>query len=208
MKKSFYLLASLFLATTITSCSTNEEAHEEEHSEPVCTYSYDEGSTEFEWTSYKTSEKVGVPGTFNEIEVTSESSSDPREVLQSVIFTMSTASVETQNEDRNGKIAKHFFETINTEAIMGSIKSLDDDGKATIEITMNEITVDIEGDYTLNEGAFSFESVIDVSAWNGLSGIEALNEVCSALHTGEDGVSKLWSEIKLTLKTNLSIDCE
>lgn len=210
MKKTIYLFASLFLAATIASCSSNEAEHEhdEEHAEPVCTYSYDEGSTEFEWTSYKTSEKKGVPGTFNEIEVTSESSTDPKEVLQSITFSMSTASVETQNEDRNGKIATLFFETINTASIVGSIKSLDDDGKAMIEITMNEITVDIEGEYTLNEGDFSFESVIDVSAWNALAGIEALNEACSELHTGEDGVSKLWSEIKLSLKTKLSKDCE
>ncbi|MBL1279460.1 MAG: YceI family protein [Fluviicola sp.] len=211
MKKTIYLFASLFLAATITSCGSSEsnhDDHEEEHAEPICTYSYNEESTEFEWTAYKTSEKKGVPGTFNEIEVTSESSSDPLEVLKSISFTMNTASVETQNEDRNGKVAKHFFETINTEKIEGSIKSLSEDGKAMIEITMNGISVEIDGEYVLNGSAFSFESVIDVSAWNALAGIEALNEVCSELHTGEDGVSKLWTEVKLTLKTKLSKDCE
>ena len=121
---------------------------------------------------------------------------------------MNTASVETNNEERNGKVAAHFFETIETETIEGSIKSLGDNGKAIIEIEMNNIAVEIEGDYSLNGSAFKFESIIDVSAWNALSGISALNKICEELHTGEDGVSKLWSEVKLTLQTKLNKTCE
>ena len=197
------------LVLGMTSCKSDaDDAQEEVNAPEVCVYSYDDASTAFEWTAYKTTEKKGVPGTFNEIEVTSESGNDPKKVVESISFCMNTASVETQNEARNGKVAKHFFETINTETIDGSIKSLNEDGKATIEVTMNGVSVDVEGDYTLENNVFSFETSIDVSAWNALAGIEALNEVCSELHTGEDGVSKLWSEVKLTLTTTLKSDCK
>ena len=193
MKKTIYLIFSLVLILGIASCQSEKETEvidTTESADPICTYSYAEESTEFEWTAYKTSEKKGVPGTFNDIDVTSIGSTDPKEVLESITFVMQTASVETNVEDRNLKIAEHFFKTIHTEVIEGSINSLGDDGKAVLTISMNGIMIDIEGEYTLEEGDFSFNSVIDVSAWSALAGIEALNAVCEDLHKGEDGVSK------------------
>ena len=209
MKKIKFLFASMILVTSITACSSNSEVDPEiEAGVPVCTYNYDEGTTAFEFTSYKTNDKKGVTGGFNEIEVTFDASDDVKKTIESIKFSINTMSVETNDEGRNEKIAKHFFETINTEVIEGSIKSIDEDGKAIIEISMNGITIDVEGDFVLNGQAFSFESIIDVSSWNGMPGIEALNAECEELHKGEDGVSKLWSEVKLSLKTKLKKDCE
>ena len=73
---------------------------------------------------------------------------------------------------------------------------------------MNEMTIEIEGDYELNVGIFTFDAMIDLSLWNAISGVDALNAICKDLHTGEDGVSKLWSEVKLSLKTTLKKTCE
>jgi polyisoprenoid-binding protein YceI len=207
MKNTLYIFASLVLAIGLTACSTEDETTTGPDEEPEvgAIYSYNEGTTELEWTSYKTSGKVPVAGSFNDIEVTSEEGSDPKAVMESISFSINTASVETNNEDRNGKIVEHFFQTINTPTIEGNVKSLGDNGKAVIAITMNSITFDVEGDYTLEDAAFSFTSTIDVSSWNGVSGIEALNTVCKDLHTGEDGISKLWSEIGLSFSTRLKV---
>ena len=158
--------------------------------------------------SFKTTAKVGVAGSFNEIEVTLTEAESDKETIESIKFCMNTSSVETNNEERNGKVAKHFFETINTETIDGAIKSLGEDGKAIIEITMNGLAVEIEGNYELNVGIFTFESMIDLTLWNAISGVDALNSICEDLHTGEDGVSKLWSEVQLSLKTTLTKTCE
>ena len=93
------------------SCGDNEEVVEDAPLE-ICFYEYDSTSTEFAWTAYKTSDKVAVGGTFNEIEITSDGSSDnPMSLIESMKFSMKTASVETQNEERNGKIANLFFGT-------------------------------------------------------------------------------------------------
>lgn len=205
MKKSSIYLG-LVLALMFSACQ-GEPTESTEEKAPVCTYTYNEGTTEFQWTAFKTNAKVGVPGSFNEIEVTSESASDPKTVLESLQFRMKTASVETNNEERNGKIAEHFFKTINTDVISGSVQSLSDNGKAVITVMMNGVSFDIEGDYTLEDRKFSFSSTVDVASWNGMSGIEALNTVCKDLHTGEDGVSKLWSEVDLSFSTILKSDC-
>ncbi len=206
MKKATYIFASLILAVGLTSCGGGEEEvvdDSEENEVAEGTYSFNEGTTELEWTSYKTSDKVPVAGSFNEVEYTSSESADAKEVLESLTFSINTASVETNNEERNGKIAEHFFGTINTDKIEGSVKSIGDDGKAVVTITMNGIDFDVEGDYTMEDTDFSFTSSIDVSSWNGVAGIDALNTVCKDLHTGADGVSKLWTEVGLSFKTTL-----
>ncbi|MGB0914881.1 MAG: YceI family protein [Crocinitomicaceae bacterium] len=211
MKKAIFIAAGMSILLGFTSCkSDGSEAENEvvENNTPACFYSYNEGSTNFEWTAFKTTAKVGVAGGFNEIEVVSESSDDPMAVLKSMSFTMNTASVETNNEDRNLKVATHFFETINTSEIIGNVISIDEEtGKCIIKINMNAMSVDVEGDYTFEDNKFTFDTMIDVAAWNGIAGIDALNEICKDLHTGEDGVSKLWSEVQLSFSTTLKSDC-
>ena len=208
MKKIVYVFASLVITFSLFSCGgETEEVKDEEPAEEQCLYSYNEGSTKLEWTAYKTTGKVPVAGSFNEIEVSSEDGDDPVKVLESLSFSINTTSVETNNEERNGKIAEHFFKTINTNTIEGKVKSVAD-GKATIAVTMNGVTFDVVGSYTLEGADFSFTSSIDVSSWNGMPGIEALNKICKDLHTGEDGVSKLWSEVGLSFSTTLKSTCK
>lgn len=209
MKTRILALASLVLAFGMTACSGADEDGTEEKTDEFCVYSYDESSTEFGWTAFKTSAKVGVGGTFNDIVVESEEDEEPLNVIKSLSFTMNTASTETNDEGRNAKVAKFFFETINTPEITGKVASVNEDTKqAAISVTMNGITIDVNGDYTYEDGKFSWVSSINVSSWNAMSGIEALNEECSDLHTGDDGVSKLWSEVSLSFSTTLSSDCD
>lgn len=210
MKKGIFWSLAIAGTMVFASCGGGEgEEVVEETPLEICFYKYNNASSEFSWTAYKTSAKVGVGGTFNEIEISGdESSDDPITLLESMTFSMNTASVETNNEERNGKIANLFFGTINTPTIDGSVKELNDSGKAIIEVTMNGVSVDIEGDYTLVDGKFDFSSSIDVSSWNAGAGIETLNTACYDLHTGEDGVSKLWSEVTLAFSTQLESDCD
>lgn len=203
-----YLLGLFALTLTMTGCSGGEE-EVETNDEAVCSYSYDAETTEFEWTAFKFADKSGaVPGTFSDITVESEMSEDSKEVIESISFKINTSSVETQNEDRNKKISEFFFGTINTETIEGNIKSLNDDGTAVVVVTMNGISFDVEGSYTMEDNTFSFETTIDVANWNALSGITELNKVCEDLHRKAPGEeSKLWSEVTLKLKTTLGSDC-
>lgn len=212
MKKSIIGLASILLALNFTACKSEtakEETGTEGTEEQICFYSYNEGSTELTWTAFKTPEKVGVSGSFNEIQVESENSDDKMVVLESLSFKMNTASVESNNEDRNGKIADKFFGTINTPEITGRVKSIGDDGKAIIAISMNGVEKDVEGDYTLEDNTFSYTTTIHLEDWNALDGVAALNEECHSLHmTDGKGESKLWSEVDLSFTTTLASDCD
>lgn len=209
MKKG--IIYSLAIAGTMVFASCGGEVEEVMDDKPleICFYTYDNATTEFAWTAYKTTEKVAVGGTFNVIDITSDSSSDDAAALiESMKFSIETASVNSANEERDGKIADLFFGTLNTASIDGRVKMLKDNGKAVIEISMNSVKADIEGDYTLVDGKFTFNTSVEMSIWNAMNGIETLNEACNDLHTGEDGVSKLWSEVALSFSTQLTSDCD
>lgn len=209
MKKK--ILFGLFIATslTITSCSGEKESEKPKDEVKSCFYSYNSGTTVLEWTAFKFTEKAPVKGTFNTINITGiEGSDDAKKLIESLSFTIETSSVETQNPERNGKIAELFFGTIATPQITGKVKSLSDNGKSTLEIKMNNVSQDVVGDYTLEDGNFSFNSTIDVMKWKADKGIDMLNTACKELHTGADGKSKLWSEVDLSFSTELSSDCD
>ena len=42
---------------------------------------------------------------------------------------------------------------------------------------------------------------MDITNWNALDALAALNKVCEILHTGADGVSKTWSDVALNITT-------
>lgn len=213
MKKMLKYSSSVFIALIISSCGSDEKNEIKDTSEEAkgCFYSYNHTSSVLEWTAFKFTEKTGVKGTFNEIIVESAqaSSDEPLNVLKGLKFKIPTSSVETQNEERNGKIAGIFFKTLLTDTIQGSLKSIDSKkGTATIVLEMNGNTKDVPGKCSLKKGFFSFTSSIDVNDWNGSAAIKSLNTACKDLHTGTDGKSVLWSTVDLSFTTELMSDCD
>jgi polyisoprenoid-binding protein YceI len=205
--KKYMLLSATLLTGLLFSCGGNDTETTKSTSEK-CTYSVVNENSTLEWTAFKFTERKGVTGTFREINIDGlESSEDPKTLIESLSFSIPTATVETENTERNGKISKQFFGTISTENITGEVKSLGKNGKAVISIKMNGVSKDVTGEYTLNAGTFVFKAAIDVVDWNALPGITALNEICKDLHTGTDGVSKLWSEVDLSFTTVLKKTC-
>jgi polyisoprenoid-binding protein YceI len=211
MKKQLYILGALCLTLVFASCGGGEDASKEEEgsAEEKCFYSLNTDTYELNWTAFKTTSKVPVGGTFNDITMTAGESEDMEGALTSIEFEINTASVESQNEDRNAKIAEHFFGTINTPTITGNVSSVDmEAGTAVVTIMMNGLSFDVEGDFMMEGEDFSFSSDIDVQKWNAVSGIEALNEVCDDLHKGDDGVSVLWQNVDISFSGSLNKDCE
>ncbi len=210
MKKFIYTLSFALSALLFTGCGgeSPQEVANDTPDEPICFYSYNPESTVMEWTAFKFNDKTPVKGTFTEIIIggTTEGD-DAMAILNSLTFDIPVASIESQNEDRNMKIIKHFFGTIGTENMTGKVVKLADNGEAILEVTMNKISKEVKGKYTFVDNVFDFSATIDVANWNANSGIEALNKICKDLHTGPDGVSKLWSTVDLTFNTTLKADC-
>lgn len=211
MKKHIYTMGALCLTFLFAACGGGEDSTKEVENgeEEKCFYSLNTDTYELGWTAFKTTEKVPVAGTFNDVTFTASETEDVESALLSIEFEINTQSVETQNEERNGKIAESFFGTINTPTIYGTIASVDmEAGKAVVAIMMNGISFDVPGDFKMDGDNFMYTSNIDVASWNAVSGIEKLNEVCTDLHKGNDGVSVLWQNVDISFKGSLKKDCE
>lgn len=221
MKRKYFLFTTLcafglfFTSCKSTGIQDGDQTKEDttvvktEHNEN-CTYIYDNTSTEVGFTSYKFTKRTGVGGVFNDFVVSgAEKDKDPLNVIQNLSIVIPTATINTNNPDRDAKIAKFFFGTVGIDTIQGKVISIDaSTQKTTMLITMNGKSNMVEGTYTFEGDTYSFSADIDVSNWDATDGISALNEECKDLHTGEDGISKLWPEVTITFTTTFKKDCQ
>jgi len=214
MKLTKTLLISLFSASLFIACTSDNKSSETSSDETSteienCMYSYVADSTHFNWTAYKFNSRAGVGGTFNSIKVTNTPSSvNPLDVLKGAEFVINTASVNSGNEERDPKLVVYFFNVlINTENITGKINAINN-GEAEVSITLNDKTVNVVGKVTVEGEKVSMEATIDMNDFEGLGAIASLNEVCSAKHTDEDGVSKLWPDVSIIVSTVLKKECK
>jgi hypothetical protein len=198
------------------SCDNGEDATLESTAQTKvenCIYTYNPAMTKLDWTAFKFLRKAGVPGTFTTINVNgTKSGGDPKSIIESLSFSIPVSSVETNDPGRNKKIDSLFFGKLNNTALLsGKVVSLGENGKAILLVTMNDISNEVEGDYTLNDNVFTFNTEINVERWNAQSGIKSLNEACKDLHTdveNGDTESKLWSEVTISFSTELSKKCD
>ncbi|HTO38671.1 MAG TPA: YceI family protein [Brumimicrobium sp.] len=213
MKKNIKFLALAFAGLLMTSCAGNVEVEEVvEETTPECMYSYDAETTEVGFVAYKFLNRTGVGGAFETISMTGvEAANSAIAVLENVSFEIEVESLNTKDAGRDEKVKTFFFKEIDTDVIAGKMVSIDEAGNATVEITMNGVTNNVEGTYTLNDTEFAFTAEIDVLDWEAGNGIEALNEECHELHidlANDETESKLWSEVTVSFKTTLTKVCE
>jgi len=215
-----YINYSLILVSAfiLASCG-NSEPKETETTDPstassnTCTYAYNAEQTQMTWTAYKFTARAGVAGTFDSLKIkTVESASSLAELLRGSRFIIPVSSINSNNADRDMKIQKFFFGSMNaTTELSGSIQEIEGDnesGSVQIMLTMNELEGPVDMQYLMNGDTLILEGMMDVNAWNGKAGIERLNKECKDLHTGADGVSVLWPEIKLELRSIVNKTCE
>ena len=216
MKKIFLPLA-VIAAVSFSSCGENEQKEEEEahmeNTEPTCFYVYnEESSTTVKWTAFKTNEKVGVGGQFDEVIVNAgDKSTKITEVIETIKFSIKTGSTNTTNEDRDKKIVDAFFGTmITTDLIIGQIKSAEGDnekGTCIVLLTLNDVESEVTLNYLVTDNLVALTGEMDINNWNGEAALTALNEVCSEKHKGEDGESITWPTVELNIEATLSKKC-
>lgn len=219
MKKLSISILSIALFAGVTSCdntntnkqnsenqSTEEQAKESEISKKeAATYAYDNGQTSVNWTAYKFTEKVGVSGVFEDVEITgTQEGSTPEEVFTNAEFTIPVSSINSNNEGRDHKIQEFFFGKLENSAEMtGKMVSFNDDGSATFTLSLNGMDQEVTGKYEVSDNVMALKSDIDVSAWGAESGIASLNKVCDELHKGEDGKSVLWPDVTISIRATM-----
>jgi polyisoprenoid-binding protein YceI len=203
MKNTKVFVLFVLVALTLSSCKKTKK---EEVKKATKSYTIDAKTTSINWTAYKTTDKVPVKGKFTEINLNQEKASTPIEALNTVKFNIPVSSIFTKDTIRDGKLKKFFFgKMVDTKNITGSFK-LKEDNTGALLLTMNGMTKEVPVTYAINNQLVTINSVLNLDTWQAQTALKALNVACKDLHSGKDGISKTWSEVKIEAATYLKVE--
>lgn len=177
-----------------------------------CSFSYNPAATEFKWTAFKFTEKVGVGGTFDSYQVSGvDAASSPHALLSGLKFTIVNDSINSANPERDARLKVNFFKAMDEPGnINGEIIEIaeGDTGSGKLSLTLNGIQKTVEFNYKIMRGnEIEIWTSVDLRDWQLNHALESLNEVCKDLHTGKDGLSKLWPDVEIRAFSRLNMNC-
>jgi len=195
MKKS--ILALALAATVFVGCKKEEAKKTEDQTqlEEVKISEKVHYLHKLEWIAYKTPDKIGVPGTFNDIELSgAKDSGNIEQDIKDATFKVVTSTVNSKDSARDEKLLNSFFKLMAGD-ITGKFVDFKD-GKATIDITMNGVTKQKEFTYTIIGDTMVLKGAVDIIAdFNGSAAFNSIHELCKELHAG-----KTWTEVDINVE--------
>jgi len=161
------------------------------------------GVPSIKWTAYKFTDKVGVNGTFNKVTYESVSKKGiARQLLENTSFTIETESVNSNLKFRDERIYTYFFSKIGAKTITGKFTVVANSG-GEISIAIGEINRSVPFTYAISSDKINISVSLNLVLWKASSGITKLNEMCKGVHTGADGISKLWPDVDVVVEITL-----
>jgi len=194
--KKIYLLVLLFITVTVViSCKKNVNNKKPQASKM---YTVQADSTNISWTAYKTTAKVPVKGQFSEIIIeNAKKDSTMLGALNGLKFKIPVNSLFTNDTLRDGKLKNFFFGSMQNTKVIKGILHINNENTNMVELTMNGITRELPIAYIVTDNKVNIVGNMELDNWQAKAALEALNMVCKDLHTGDDGISKTWSDVKI-----------
>ena len=195
MKKSFLALAMVGMLAF--SCGQKkEEVKNTETVEQTQEKKEVELKKSIEWTAFKTPEKVGVKGTFDDIQLNDykADATTLEEGLTGANFVIVTSSVSTNDAGRDEKLKMEFFAKMvgNISGYFGQFK----DGKVLVNLTMNGLSKEKEFTYVATADSVTITGSIDIlSDFTAQDAFDSLHNACKDLHEG-----KTWSDVDIVVE--------
>ncbi len=195
MKKIYVFPLFLLTIILLNSCKENVK---KEATLPEKSYTVLADSTIINWTAYKTTAKVPVKGQFSEITIENvKKDSTVLGALNGLKFKIPVSSLYTKDTIRDAKLKEFFFGSMkNSSTITGTVHINKENG-STVDISMNGITRALPIAYIVTDNKVTIVGNMELDNWQAKAALEALNVVCKDLHTGDDGISKTWSDVKI-----------
>jgi polyisoprenoid-binding protein YceI len=175
----------------------------------TCTYKA-VGTPHIVWKAYKTPLKLGVGGTFKQIDFTvSEGKKALDSLLKSMHVRIDVKSVDSGNAGRDEKLRRDFFARMKGDGITARIVDVlpdlkeNDEGVLKLEVTMNGRTVPVMMRYEIEENRLEAEGYVDILDFSANEALRSINKACFDLHQG-----KTWSDVAIGFEVSLDGDCD
>ncbi|UTW63557.1 YceI family protein [bacterium SCSIO 12741] len=208
-----FMVASIMLTACGGESGSNETETKKENlklDSESCSYTIDPASVSVDWTAFKFTERTGVGGTFDSVSVVANGTKEnPAQLLNDAQLSIYTSSVNSNNADRDKKIGNRFFGNLTDgEMMQGEVVAMnEEENLVEVRLTMNGKQQIVTMDYEIDGLSLTLKGSVDLAEWEATAAVDSLNAVCYELHKGEDGVSKLWNDVDITVKALLEKKC-
>ncbi len=199
-----------------------------------CRFTMVPDSLKVEWTAYKTTQRVGVTGSFTQVDVTRLSqtkSGKPKRtnvqapgaqelaaesignLLKDLKVNVDGLTVNTGNPDRDKTLSEFFFAkmtgtTSASRTFSGQVTRVADDQKSlNLSLSVNGVKKDLPMDIEMLDDELTATGTIQITEFSGQAALKSLSEKCHDLHKGSDGVSKTWPDVMIKIKGKLNRTC-
>ena len=200
-------------ASSTTSSSTEEQKETIKETVPQnCIYQVNTNKTVVQWTAYKTSEKFPVKGIFENVAINSNKPNIklPYQLILGTKFDISAMSVNSNNEERDKKLVKSFFQKVIPD-MYGEFMTCEGDnnkGSGNIDMHWNGLKKSTPYNYTISNDTIYITTAFNLTDWKAESALAALNEVCKEKHTGKDGKSVTGKDVDVLITVATMKRCD
>ncbi len=204
MKKLLLILATL--STLIYANATTQKSG--------CILSQ-QGAVTANWKAYKTPEKIGVSGVFDDVAYTAAAKEGKnfKEILVGSTVVINTNSVNTKNKERDKKLINSFFKILSNDKITAKIVDIKakskemgkpKTGTLTVEISMNGVTKQVPISYFYDKEIMTGKGFIDLFDFGAPKALISINKACFDLHNG-----KTWNDVEISFEMKIKASlCE
>lgn len=163
-----------------------------------------EDSIDIKWTAFKTASKVGVKGSFKNInfKLANKEAKELKDILVGSTIKLKNEDVFSKNKARDLKLTKFFFNKLRGEirAIIEKVEIKNEkEGIVFVKITMNNKTQTVPMKYSYKDNKFKAKGYLDIFDFSGNNALESINKACYNLHEG-----KTWSDVKISFTLNIN----
>lgn len=198
MKKNAFLILVMFFFLAPISCKKKKK-----NAIKKTTFTVDTHFTKIQWTAYKTTDKIPVKGIFKEFSVENLQPSEKinAQILDNAKFKIPVSSLFSDDATgtRDPKIKNLFFGIMKNTTLLSGTFHITDSISGYADFTMNAVTKKLPFTYKIAHKKMKVTALMHFKEWDTQAAFESIHKACELLHTGPDGISKTWDEVKIDL---------
>lgn len=208
IKKLSFLLCSFF----IISCNTGQEKNikvddkkELEAKPDNCVYSFSDSTIKLFWAGYKTTDKLKVLGSFQEITTnhSDQKFSSIEDLVNGISFSINSKSSESGDPIRDANLRDYFFNYLTDNFQINGRFSEYNDALITANIDVLGVNRQVKFSHSIVNNVLKMRALISLDELGANKAFSSISDKCYELHKGADGVSKTWDEVNVLIDVPL-----
>ena len=200
------------------SCNTGQEKNikvddkkELEAKSDKCLYSFSDSTIKLFWAGYKTTDKLKVLGSFQEIKTnhSDQKFSSIDELVNGITFSINSKSSESGDPIRDANLRDYFFNYLTDNFQINGRFSEYNDAFITANIGVLGDDRQVRFSHSIVNNVLKLRALISLNELGAYKAYNSISAKCYDLHKGPDGISKTWDEVNVLIDVPLiTEDCK